>query len=92
MLRKVLTSGMFSPRRRALSRRRFLQAVAGTAGALGAGLLLPRPALAAGRDPNPNPGGQPNPTGGPYVHANFPGPADTPGPGTGPLKTRLFGI
>ena len=67
------------PRReRALSRRRFLQAVAGAAGALGTGFLLPSPALAAGRDPKPIPGGFDNPTGGPFLHFNLPGPADAP--------------
>jgi hypothetical protein len=66
-----------------VSRRRFLRAAAGTLGALGAGLLLPRKTWAAGRDPNPIPGGiGANPAGGPVIHANFPGPADTPGPGT----------
>ena len=79
----------FAPRsvrraERSLSRRRFLRATAGTLGALGAGLLLPTAAWAAGRDPNPIPGGFANPTGGPYIHANFPGPADSPGPGTMP--------
>jgi hypothetical protein len=70
---------------RSLSRRRFLGAAVGTLGALGAGLLLPTRARAAGRDPNPMPGGVgANPTGGPLIHANFPGPADTPGPGTHP--------
>src|SRR6516165_11589737 len=84
MLRKALTSGAFSPRTRAVSRRRFLQAVAGTAGVLGAGLLWPTSAWAAGRGPNPIPGGFANPTGGPYMHVNFPGPADSPGPGIKP--------
>ena len=32
----------------------------------------------------PIPGGWANPTGGPFVHLNFPGPTDTPGPGTHP--------
>jgi hypothetical protein len=46
---------------------------------------LPRPAWAAGRDPNPIPGGVgANPTGGPLIHAHFPGPTDTPGPGSHP--------
>jgi len=67
-----------------VSRRRFLRAAAGTLGALGTGLLWPRPAWAAGRDPNPIPGGFANPVGGPFMHFNFPGPADQPGPGTGP--------
>src|SRR5437764_10172015 len=66
--------------RRHWSRRRFLQAAAGTLGALGAGLLLPAPALAAGRDPKPIPSGFANPTGGPFVHINFVGPADAPAP------------
>jgi hypothetical protein len=52
--------------------------MAGTAGALGAGLLWPTRAWAAGRDPKPNPGGFANPTGGPFLHFNFPGPADAP--------------
>src|SRR5438552_4589717 len=69
--------------RRALSRRQFLWTAAGTAAALGTGLLLPTPALAAGRNPRPIPGGIANPTGGPFVHANFPpGPVDAP-PGMG---------
>jgi hypothetical protein len=84
MLRKALAPGAFSPRARAPSRRRFLQAVAGTAGALGAGLLWPASAWAAGRDPMPIPGGFANPVGGPFMHFNFPGPADSPGPGKGP--------
>jgi hypothetical protein len=80
----------FTPRKvlraeRSVSRRRFLRAAAGTLGALGAGLLLPTRGWAAGRDPNPMPGGVgANPTGGPLIHANFPGPADTSGPGTHP--------
>ena len=83
--------GAFSARSAALSRRRFLRAAAGTLGALGAGLLLPTPAWAAGRDPNPIPGGFANPTGGPYVHFNFPGPADSPGPGTMPGPNGMGG-
>jgi hypothetical protein len=63
---------------RSLSRRRFLGATAGTLGALGVRLLWPTAAWAAGRDPNPIPGGAPNPTGGPFIHSNFPGPADAP--------------
>ncbi|HLJ96106.1 MAG TPA: twin-arginine translocation signal domain-containing protein [Gemmataceae bacterium] len=61
-----LNSGRAFQRERLLSRRRFLQAAAGTVGALGAGLLLPGPAQAAGRDPKPIPGGFTNPTGGPF--------------------------
>jgi hypothetical protein len=52
--------------------------MAGTAGALGTGLLWPTWAWAAARDPKPNPGGFANPTGGPFLHFNFPGPADAP--------------
>jgi hypothetical protein len=63
---------------RCVSRRRFLRMAAGTLGALGTGLLLPRPAWAAGRDPKPNAGGFANPTGGPFLHFNLPGPADAP--------------
>ena len=55
MLRKAFAHGEFSRMARALSRRRFLQVVAGTAGALGAGWLWPTPAWAAGRDPQPIP-------------------------------------
>ena len=85
MLRKAFTSGAVFPAKRTLSRRRFLQAVAGTAGALGAGLLWPSSAWAAGRDPNPIPFSFPNPAGGPIpIHLNFPGPVDSPGPGNGP--------
>jgi hypothetical protein len=62
---------------RALTRRRFLGAVAGTVGAIGAGFLWPTPAWAAGNAmPRPIPGGSANPTGGPFIHQNFPGPAD----------------
>jgi hypothetical protein len=61
-----------------VSRRRFLRVAAGTLGALGTGLLLPRPAWAAGRDPKPIPGGSANRFGGPFVHHNLPGPADAP--------------
>ena len=67
-----------------MSRRCFLRTAAGTLGALGAGLLLPTPAWAAGRDPNPIPGGFADPFGGPFpiVHTNNPeGPADMPPPG-----------
>src|SRR5215472_12550858 len=66
--------------KRLLSRRRFLRAAAGTLSALGAGLLLPTRALAAGRDPKPMPGGFANPAGGPFIHANLPGPADAAPP------------
>jgi hypothetical protein len=82
MLRKTLAQCEFSRRARTPSRRRFLQVVAGTAGALGAGLLLPTPVLAAGRDPKPIPFSQANPVGGPPLRFNFPGPADAP-PGAG---------
>src|SRR5438552_2491598 len=64
--------------KRALSRRQFLWTAAGTAAALGTGLILPTPALAAGRDPRPIPGGFGNPTGGPFLHLYLPGPADAP--------------
>ena len=41
-----------------MSRRKFIGAAAGTTGAiLGAGLWVPKLALAAGSDPNPIPGG-----------------------------------
>ena len=59
-----------------MSRRRFLQATAGTLGALSSGLLLPGRSLAAGRDPKPMPGGFNNPAGGPFLHLNLPGHAD----------------
>src|SRR6266404_6073265 len=78
MIRTSFARCEFSRRARALSRRRFLQAVAGTAGALGAGFLWPTPALAAGRDPKPILGGFANPTGGPFLHVNLPGPGDAP--------------
>jgi hypothetical protein len=64
--------------RHPMCRRRFLHTAAGTLGALGAGLLWPSAVLAAGRDPKPIPGGFANPTGGPFVHHYFPGPADAP--------------
>jgi hypothetical protein len=63
-----------------LSRRRFLQAAAGTVGALGAGLLFPTWAVSAGRDPKPIPGGIANPAGGPFIHFNRPGAADAAAP------------
>jgi hypothetical protein len=85
MLRKRSARGEFSRWERALSRRRFLHVVAGTAGALGAGLLCPTPALAAGRNPKPIPGGGPNPVGGPFLHFNFPGPADATGTPDNPV-------
>ena len=68
-----------------VSRRRFLRIAAGTLGALGTALLLPRPAWAAGRDPNPIPGGNPNPTGGPFLHFNFPGSVDVTGTAENPV-------
>jgi hypothetical protein len=43
-------------------------------------LLLPAQAFAAGRDPKPMPGGFANPAGGPFIHANLPGPADAAPP------------
>jgi hypothetical protein len=61
---------------RCMSRRCFLHAAAGTLGALGAGVLWPTPALAAGRDPKPIPESFTNPDGGPVIHFNLPGPAD----------------
>jgi hypothetical protein len=78
MIRKLFAPLGVSCGKRLLSRRRFLQAAAGTVGALGAGLLLPTRAFAAGRDPKPMPGGFANPAGGPFIHANLPGPADAP--------------
>jgi hypothetical protein len=63
-----------------ISRRRFLHTAAGTLGALGAGLLWPTSARAAARDPRPIPGGFANPAGGPFIHHNFPGPADALAP------------
>jgi hypothetical protein len=72
-----------------MSRRCFLHAAAGTLGALGAGFLLPNPALAAGRDPSPIPGshlalGVP-------IHENQPGPADAAdSPGNDPSTITDF--
>jgi hypothetical protein len=80
MIRTPFASWGVSRGKRLLSRRRFLQAAAGTVGALGAGLLLPTRALAAGRDPKPIPGGNDNPAGGPFIHAHLPGPADAAPP------------
>lgn len=74
---------------RCISRRCFLHAAAGTLGALGAGLFLPTPALAAGRDPKPIPGtrlavGVP-------IHQNGPGPADAAAsPGNEPSTITDF--
>jgi len=49
---------MQSWKERALSRRNFLRTAAGAAGAIGAGVLWPVPALAGDRnDPRPIPGG-----------------------------------
>jgi hypothetical protein len=59
-----------------------VRTAAGALGVVSAGLLCPTTALAAGSDPLPIPGGVPNPLGGPFVHFNFPGPADNP-PGVG---------
>src|SRR5207253_8250663 len=71
--------------------RQFLWTAAGTAAALGTGLLFPTPAQAAGRDPKPIPGGFDNPTGGPFVHLNLPGPADAPAaPGNEPSTITDF--
>jgi hypothetical protein len=69
---------------RGLSRRQFLWTAAGTTAALGAGLVWPTNVLAASRDPRPIPGGFANPAGGPFIHHNFPGPAD----GTAPNGTE----
>jgi hypothetical protein len=69
------SQGILCARRR-MSRRSFLHAAAGTLTAVGAGLLWPTPTFAAARDAKPIPGGGPNPDGGPFVHANLPGPAD----------------
>jgi hypothetical protein len=91
MHRKALAPDEFSRLARGLSRRRFLQVVAGTAGALGAGCLWPSPAWAAGRDPQPIPGGFANPAGGPFIHFNLPGPADAPtAPGNDPSPITDF--
>jgi hypothetical protein len=80
MMRTAFT-GWSAPRgAHSLSRRRFLQTTAGVLGALGTGLLWPNRTWAAGRDPKPNPGGFANPTGGPFLHFNFPGPADASPP------------
>jgi hypothetical protein len=77
--------------RRRMSRRCFLHAAAGTITAVGAGLLCPTPALAAGRDPKPIPGGGANPDGGPFIHANLPGPADAqPRNGNEPITITDF--
>jgi hypothetical protein len=73
-----------------MSRRCFLHAAAGTLGALGAGLLLPTPALAAGRDPNPIPGTR-LAAGGVPIHQNGPGPADAAAsPGNEPITISDF--
>ena len=76
MIRTPFVPGGVPRAKRLWSRRRFLQVAAGTVGALGAGLLWPQQALAAGRDPTPMPGGFKNPAGGPFIHLNLPGPAD----------------
>src|SRR5438445_9383524 len=52
---------------RGLSRRRFLQAAAGSAGTMAAGFLWPTTASAAGRDPKPLLASVPNATGGPVL-------------------------
>ncbi len=80
MIRTPLAPWGVPSGKRVLSRRRFLQGAAGTLGALGAALLLPTRALAARRDPTPIPGGIVNPAGGPFIHHNFPGPADAAAP------------
>jgi hypothetical protein len=76
MIRTPFAPWGVSRGKRLLSRRRFLKAAAGTVGTLGAGLLLPTRALAAGRDPKPIPESFTNPDGGPVIHFNLPGPAD----------------
>jgi hypothetical protein len=43
-------------------------------------LLFPAQVLAARRDPKPMPGGFASPAGGPFIHANLPGPADAAPP------------
>jgi hypothetical protein len=44
-----------------------------------------------GAAPLPIPGGFPNPTGGPFIHFNFPGPADAPPPfGNDPATINNF--
>jgi hypothetical protein len=80
MIRTVFTGWSAPSGARSVSRRCFLQAAAGTVGALGAGLLLPTLAFAARRDPKPIPGGFANPAGGPFLHVNLPGPADAAPP------------
>lgn len=85
MTRTASVLGGRSPAMRSLSRRRFLHVAGGALGALGAGLLWPRAAWAAGRDPKPIPGGNPNPTGGPFLHFNFPGPVDATGTADNPV-------
>src|SRR5690242_1829800 len=84
--------GRSSPRRGgSVSRRRFLHIAAGTVGALGAGLLWPNSAPAAGRDPKPIPGGFANPTGGPFVHLNIPPGPTNIAPGDGdPISITDF--
>jgi hypothetical protein len=76
MIRTAFTSQSILRSQRRMSRRCFLHAAAGTFGGLGAGLFLPTPALAAGRDPKPIPESFTNPDGGPVIHFNLPGPAD----------------
>ena len=80
MFGKVFARCASSRQPRCLSRRRFLQAAAGSAGAMAAGFLWPTPTSAAGRDPKPLLGSVPNATGGPVLHINFIGPADAPAP------------
>jgi hypothetical protein len=84
MIRTPLAPRSIFRSERCLSRRCFLHAAAGTLGALGAGLLWPTAARAAGRDPKPIPGGVPNSTGGPFLHHYFPGPADAMATQDGP--------
>ena len=94
MIGKSLARWDITPREGALTRRHFLRAVGGAAGALGAGLLWPSTALAVASDPKPIPGGFANPAGGPFIHHNFPGPADGTAPnGTEPsLITDFDGL
>src|SRR5437762_323465 len=59
-----------------MSRRHFLHAAVGALGVLGAGFPWATRAWGAGRDPKPIPGGVPGPSGKPFIHHYFPGPAD----------------
>jgi hypothetical protein len=91
-MKRTAFTGWSAPRGvHSVSRRRFLQTAAGTLGTLGTGLLWPNWTWAAGRDPKPNPGGFANPTGGSFLHFNFPGPADAPPPnGNDPASITDF--